>query len=227
MIKKKSQNLIQKPRDHPTLYHNRPAVVTLLCLARDAASRLPDGIGTRADIIELIKHSQWLKVDDTDNQSLLTVVSGALDRLHYEEDSCVKYDAEKKLWVYMHKTRTLEYHDWQPIFSDLPNSFANNSYNPNKKSLDNWGSSTQLGLGVRQTSMSSKQEDALLHNMASSNVADNSESIEGASIIAAPPKVNSSLIQIRIDKYQPPGTKRGYSHSSKHAGEEDVKRHKH
>jgi hypothetical protein len=82
-------------------------------LARDAASRLPDGVGTRADIIELIKHSQWLKYDPADQQTLVTVVSGALDRLHYEDDSCVKYDAEKKLWVYMHRLRTLDYPEWQ------------------------------------------------------------------------------------------------------------------
>ena len=57
VIKKRTQNIIQKPRDHPQLHSGRPAVVTLLCLARDAASRLPDGIGTRGDIIELMKHS--------------------------------------------------------------------------------------------------------------------------------------------------------------------------
>jgi len=66
------------------LYQNRPGIVTLLCLARDAASRLPDGIGTRADILELIKHSQWLKVEAIDSYSLNNIVSGALDRLHYE-----------------------------------------------------------------------------------------------------------------------------------------------
>lgn len=88
-------------------------MVTLLCLARDAASRLPDGVGTRADIIELIKHSQWLKYDPADHATLVTVVSGALDRLHYEDDSCVKYDAEKKLWIYMHMMRTLDYGEWQ------------------------------------------------------------------------------------------------------------------
>ena len=86
--------------------------MTLLCLARDAASRLPDGIGTRADIIELIKHSKWLKTEGTDAATLNTVVSGALDRLHYEDDSCVKYDAERKLWIYMHKMRTTQWPDW-------------------------------------------------------------------------------------------------------------------
>jgi len=36
-------------------------------------------------------------------------VSGALDRLHYEDDPCVKYDSDKKLWIYLHKDRTEEY----------------------------------------------------------------------------------------------------------------------
>jgi len=30
------------------------------------------------------------------------VVSGALDRLHYENDPCVKFDSDKKLWTYLH-----------------------------------------------------------------------------------------------------------------------------
>jgi hypothetical protein len=85
-------------------------------------------VGTRADIIELIKHSQWLKYDPADHQTLVTVVSGALDRLHYEDDSCVKYDAEKKLWVYMHKLRTLDFPEWQQ--PDGAYSFSANSFNP-------------------------------------------------------------------------------------------------
>lgn len=37
-----------------------------------------------------------------------TVVSGALDRLHYEKDPCVKYDIGRKLWIYLHRDRTEE-----------------------------------------------------------------------------------------------------------------------
>jgi hypothetical protein len=37
------------------------------------------------------------------------IVSGALDRLHYEDDPCVKYDSEKKLWIYLHRERTEDY----------------------------------------------------------------------------------------------------------------------
>ena len=34
------------------------------------------------------------------------VVSGALDRLHYEEDPCVKYDSTRRLWIFLHRNRT-------------------------------------------------------------------------------------------------------------------------
>lgn len=37
-----------------------------------------------------------------------TVVSGALDRLHYEKDPCVKYDVNRKLWIYLHRSRAEE-----------------------------------------------------------------------------------------------------------------------
>ena len=39
-------------------------------------------------------------------------MSGALDRLHYEKDPCVKYDLQKKLWIYLHKNRTTDYPAW-------------------------------------------------------------------------------------------------------------------
>jgi len=111
VVKKKISQTSQKPREHPQLASLRPAIVTLLCLARDAASRLPDGVGTRADIIELIKQSQWVKLESTPSETLNNIVSGALDRLH-QQDQCVRYDAEKKLWLYMHSTKKIDNPDW-------------------------------------------------------------------------------------------------------------------
>jgi len=35
-------------------------------------------------------------------------VSGALDRLHYEKDPCVRYDNARKVWIYLHRGRTEE-----------------------------------------------------------------------------------------------------------------------
>ena len=39
--------MASKPRDHPLLKSDRPPYITILSLVRDAAARLPDGVGTR------------------------------------------------------------------------------------------------------------------------------------------------------------------------------------
>ena len=111
---------------------------------------MPDGIGTRGDIIELIKHSQWLKIDTTDPNTLNTVISGALDRLHYEDDSCVKYDADRKLWIYMHAKRTLDFPEWKHSSYEQPNSFADNSFNPyiDTPREQEWDNSKHKGTGI-------------------------------------------------------------------------------
>lgn len=41
-------------------------------------------------------------------ERMSSVVSGALDRLHYETDPCVKFDIDKKLWFYLHRNKKLE-----------------------------------------------------------------------------------------------------------------------
>ncbi|CAL5334270.1 unnamed protein product [Camellia sinensis] len=96
-----------KPRDHFMLKRDRPPHVTILCLVRDAAARLPGSIGTRADVCTLIRDSQYI-VEDVSEGQLNQVVSGALDRLHYERDPCVQFDGERKLWVYLHREREEE-----------------------------------------------------------------------------------------------------------------------
>ncbi|KAG8434699.1 hypothetical protein GDO86_012888 [Hymenochirus boettgeri] len=98
---------LNKAREHSLLRSDRPAYVTILSLVRDAAARLPNGEGTRAEICELLKDSQFLAPDVTSAQ-VNTVVSGALDRLHYEKDPCVKYDIGRKLWIYLHRNRSEE-----------------------------------------------------------------------------------------------------------------------
>ncbi|XP_077161383.1 nuclear factor related to kappa-B-binding protein isoform X2 [Paroedura picta] len=98
---------LNKAREHSLLRSDRPAYVTILLLVRDAAARLPNGEGTRAEICELLKDSQFLAPDVTSAQ-VNTVVSGALDRLHYEKDPCVKYDIGRKLWIYLHRDRSEE-----------------------------------------------------------------------------------------------------------------------
>lgn len=96
-----------KARDHFMLKRERPPHVTILCLVRDAAARLPGSIGTRADVCTLIRDSQYIMEDVTDVQ-VNQVVSGALDRLHYERDPCVQFDSDRKLWVYRHRDREEE-----------------------------------------------------------------------------------------------------------------------
>lgn len=90
-----------KARDHFMLKSDRPPHVTILCLVRDAAARLPGSIGTRADVCSLIRDSQYI-VEEVSDAQLNQVVSGALDRLHYERDPCVRFDGDRKLWVYLH-----------------------------------------------------------------------------------------------------------------------------
>lgn len=87
-----------KAREHNYLTRDRPQFVTLLSLVRDAAARLPNGEGTRSDICQLLRDSQYLQPSVTDQQ-LNQIVSGALDRLHYEKDPCVKYDVNRKIWI--------------------------------------------------------------------------------------------------------------------------------
>lgn len=43
-----------------------------------------------------------------DRLQISTVASGALDRLQSEQDACVRYDGERKLWIYLHGNRALD-----------------------------------------------------------------------------------------------------------------------
>jgi hypothetical protein len=68
VVKKIPTGVASKPRDHVMLKSDRPSYVTILCLARDAASRLPEGVGTRADICDLLKDSQYINERLSDSQ---------------------------------------------------------------------------------------------------------------------------------------------------------------
>ena len=84
---------------------NRPAHINLLSLIRNAAARLPGGVGTRADVSQLMKDSQYVK-QGADEPKLTQVVSGALDRLQSSPDPPVRYDPDQKLWIYLHRLRS-------------------------------------------------------------------------------------------------------------------------
>ncbi|GMH26415.1 hypothetical protein Nepgr_028258 [Nepenthes gracilis] len=96
-----------RARDHFLLKPDRPGSVTLLCLVRDAAARLPGCVGTRGDVCVLVRDSQYIK-DGVSDIQMNQVVSGALDRLHYELDPCVQFDKDRRLWVYLHGEREEE-----------------------------------------------------------------------------------------------------------------------
>ena len=96
---------LTKARGHSMMVVDRPNFVTILTLVRDATARLPNGEGTRADISELLKCSQYISPDAAENV-LQTIVSGALDRMHTEQDPCVRYDPKRKIWIYLHRNRS-------------------------------------------------------------------------------------------------------------------------
>uniref|UniRef100_A0A2H8TJP8 Nuclear factor related to kappa-B-binding protein n=1 Tax=Melanaphis sacchari TaxID=742174 RepID=A0A2H8TJP8_9HEMI len=101
-----SSNIHKAARGHSLLIENRPHFISILVLVRDATARLPNGMGTRSDICTLLKDSQYLM--EANLTELHNAVSGALDRLHYEHDPCVKYDPKRKIWIYLHRGRKLE-----------------------------------------------------------------------------------------------------------------------
>ncbi|KAJ3682794.1 hypothetical protein LUZ60_013021 [Juncus effusus] len=119
----------KKARDHFMLMPDRPPHVTILGLVRDAAARLPGSIGTRADVCTLIRDSQFV-IADVAEEKISEVVSGALDRLHYQEDPCVRFDGERKLWVYLHREREEE------DFEDDGNQSTKKWRKPKKDSTD-------------------------------------------------------------------------------------------
>ncbi|MCD9637570.1 hypothetical protein HAX54_020937 [Datura stramonium] len=105
-----------KVRDHYIIKCNRPLKFTALCLVRDAAARLPEGVGTRADICVLVRDSQFVFEDSSDSQ-INKVVGGALDRLHYENDPCVKYEKRWHQWAYSSKRKLYVFKFYTQIFT--------------------------------------------------------------------------------------------------------------
>lgn len=47
-------------------------------------------------------------------------VTYSLERLQLESDPCVKYDARRKIWIYLHKSRTIN--DFGKYFIFICNS---------------------------------------------------------------------------------------------------------
>uniref|UniRef100_A0A803NCV9 Uncharacterized protein n=1 Tax=Chenopodium quinoa TaxID=63459 RepID=A0A803NCV9_CHEQI len=106
-VRKCGEKISSRARDHNLLKCDRPASITILTIVRDAAARLPGGIGIRGDVAVLVRDSQYL-VEGISDEQMGQVVSGGLDRLHYERDPCVRFDRQRRLWVYLHGDREEE-----------------------------------------------------------------------------------------------------------------------
>ncbi|XP_049874798.1 nuclear factor related to kappa-B-binding protein isoform X2 [Pectinophora gossypiella] len=91
------------------LLTSRPRHASFPALLRDAVARLPNGEGTRHDVVTLMKMSQWIA--PCTDQSMLSAVSSGLDRMHSaKRDPIVKYDQRTAIWTYLHRHRSEE--DW-------------------------------------------------------------------------------------------------------------------
>lgn len=151
---------LTKARGHSLLVPDRPNFVTILALVRDATARLPNGEGTRADICMLLKDSQYIKDqsdqvgNDKDNY-LNSVVSGALDRLHYEADPCVRYYPKRKEWLYLHRARSesefeMFHQQLQGVVKTKKNS-GGSSRNKSTQSSPKLVNGKELAVCVRET----------------------------------------------------------------------------
>ncbi|CAK1582770.1 unnamed protein product [Parnassius mnemosyne] len=87
----------------------RPRAASLAALLRDALARLPNGEGTRADLVTLLKMSQWIA--PCTDQALSSAISSTLEKLlTVKRDPIVKYDQRTAIWTYLHRNRSEE--DW-------------------------------------------------------------------------------------------------------------------
>ncbi|KAL4230801.1 hypothetical protein ACF0H5_011175 [Mactra antiquata] len=185
-IKKNDTN---KAREHALLVSNRPAFVTILTLVRDAVARLPNGEGNRGEICELLKDSQFLAPGITDAQ-INVVVSGALDRLHSEKDPCVKYDVNRKVWIYLHRNRTEEefekIHQAQAAAQKAKKSLAKvkTSKTATPKLRDMTGSQpgsvSSLGL---PTSLGSSSESINVEDVSPGHIGSQAQLLAGQSVV--------------------------------------------
>eukprot|EP00656_Telonema_subtile_P057585 TRINITY_DN9503_c0_g1_i1.p1 TRINITY_DN9503_c0_g1~~TRINITY_DN9503_c0_g1_i1.p1 ORF type:complete len:507 (+),score=93.69 TRINITY_DN9503_c0_g1_i1:100-1620(+) len=136
-----------KGRDHSVLTSERPTHVTVLALVRDAAARLPNGQGTRQDICEILRSSQYI-FDGVADMQLSQVVTNALDRLLAQHmDPCIEYDDQRKKYVYKHLGRTE---------TDFINKRGSNKSKPVGKA----GNSPSANVGGPSSDMSEFDEES-------------------------------------------------------------------
>lgn len=175
-----------KAREHALLVNERPSIVNILTLVHDSAARLPNGEGTRNDICELLKDSQFLGPGVTDAQ-INTIVSGALDRLHYERDPCVKYDNARKVWIYRHRHRT------EAEFERI-HQIQRTAVKAKKLSCPKKGSLSKLQLSILKQKESNKQHGRNSSQPVSSTKLSVSCSGQNATISSPPKFVKAPVV---------------------------------
>ena len=87
---------------------DRPPNTSIISIVRDAVSRMPQGVGTRSDVVELCKDSQYLiDITEADEAHFTNTIGGGLDRLQAEEDPITCYDPHHRIWVNLHVNRKI------------------------------------------------------------------------------------------------------------------------
>ncbi len=75
----------------------RPAQATIQSLVRDAVARLPDGYGTKYDIVALVRQSQWFASNVGSEAAVLTAVGPVLEKMGI--DWGIETDADRGVVV--------------------------------------------------------------------------------------------------------------------------------
>lgn len=89
------------------LLDDRPATVNVQDVVRDAMARLPQGVGTKGDVMVLLQDSQY--VDPMCPATMVAShLSDCLDRLSAMSDPVASYSGPSRLWSYLHRNRSPE-----------------------------------------------------------------------------------------------------------------------
>ncbi|GJU03008.1 nuclear factor kappa-B-binding-like protein [Tanacetum coccineum] len=80
-IRKGPGTLFSKVREHFMIKQGRPSNVSILCLVRDAAVRLPGSIGMQTNVYTLIRDSQYIVEDVSDAH-----LSDIIEEVDFEDD---------------------------------------------------------------------------------------------------------------------------------------------
>ncbi|CAH0727045.1 unnamed protein product, partial [Brenthis ino] len=119
----------------------RPRAAAFVPLLRDALARLPNGEGSRRDIVMLLKMSQFIV--PCSETALSSAVASALERLlTVKRDPIVRFDQRTALWTYLHRHKSEE---------DFAKTNARSRNKANVSALPVNSPQTQMDLDVANT----------------------------------------------------------------------------